>query len=177
MGRARPGRRDAAIVPLVIGLGNEHRGDDAAGLLVARRLGPRLVGIARTIELPSEGTRLLDLWDGGGLVVVVDAVSSGRPPGTVHRIEVGADPLRTPLGATSTHGLSIAEAVSLGQVLGRMPRRLIVFGVEGARFLTGTAVSEAVSDAVEGVAEAIEREIRRERTDAIAAEPGGRLDA
>ena len=70
--------------PLVIGVGNAARGDDAAGLLAARRLGG--------IELEGDPTALLDLFDGIDEAAVVDAVRSGAAPGTVHRFDVGAAP-------------------------------------------------------------------------------------
>lgn len=153
-GTADPGR------PLVIGIGNEHRGDDAAGLWVARRLRPRLEGRGEVLELSSEGTRLLDAWDGAGLVVVVDAVTSGRPVGTIHRMEVGPGPLPASLAATSTHGISLAQAVALGQALGRLPRRLLIFGLEGTRFAAGDELSPELRPAIEAVSAEVEALVR-----------------
>jgi len=149
-----------AGVPVVIGLGNEHRGDDAVGLLIARRLRSRLAGAGRVVELSSDGTGLLDLWDGLDLVVVVDAVTARRPPGTIHRIEVDDRPFPSSLRATSTHGVSLGEAVALGQALGRMPRRLVVYGVEGSQFITGGTITPDVSSAIERAVAAIEAEVR-----------------
>ena len=147
--------------PLVIGLGNEHRGDDAVGLLVARRVRPRVEGFGSVLELPNEATGLLDVWSGLGFVLVVDAVTSGRAPGTVHRIEVGSEPLALPFGMTSTHGFSLAEAVSLGQTLRRLPDRLVIYGVEAVSFLPGRSLSREVAAAIDGVAQRVEQEVRR----------------
>ncbi|MFY9717121.1 MAG: hydrogenase maturation protease [Thermoplasmata archaeon] len=155
-------RHGTTPLPVVIGLGNEHRGDDAVGLWVARRLGPRLAGAGRVLELSSEGTRLLDLWDGLDLVIVVDAVAAHGPPGTIYRIVVEDGPLPSTTGGTSTHGVSLAEAVALGRALGRLPRRLVLYGVAGSRFEVGGAMTPDVNAAIDRVAAAIEGEIRVE---------------
>jgi hydrogenase maturation protease len=145
--------------PIVIGLGNLFRGDDGVGLLVARRLRPRLDGRGSVVEASAEGAALLDLWNGRSLALVVDAVTTGAPPGTIHRIEVGTGPLPAALSATSSHAFSLAQAVALGQTLHRMPRRLVVYGVEALCFDPGTEISRPVAQAIPTVTRRIEREL------------------
>jgi hydrogenase maturation protease len=128
----------------VIGLGNAVRGDDAAGLIAARRLGG--------LEHEGDPLALLDLWEGAELVVVIDAVSSGADPGTLHRFDAVAGPLPARLrSSTSTHAVGLGEAIELARALGRLPARLVVYGIEGERFATGTALTPAVTAAVEAV--------------------------
>ena len=139
---------------LLIGLGNELRGDDAAGLLVAREARRRLGGAAdgaagvEVLELGGEPVGLLEAWDGAGRVVLADAVASGAAPGTVHRLDAAAAPLPAAFAGASTHALGLAEAIELGRSLGRLPRGLVVLGIEGADFATGAEPSEAVRGAV-----------------------------
>lgn len=67
---------------LIIGLGNPDRGDDVAGILVARGLAER--GI-ETVQHRGGTLDLIEIWDAASCAVVVDAVlSSAAPPGTVH---------------------------------------------------------------------------------------------
>jgi hydrogenase maturation protease len=115
--------------PLVIGVGNDRRGDDRSGLDVVRALALRLGGRAQLVECTRDITDLLELWSDREDVIVVDGVRSGRAPGTVVRFEVGPEGLPA-FGPTSTHGLSLSEAVGLGRTLGRYPRRLVVYGIE-----------------------------------------------
>jgi hydrogenase maturation protease len=130
---------------VVIGVGNAARGDDAAGLIAARRLGG--------LEHEGDPVALLDVWRGAELAVVIDAVSSGAEPGTVHRFDATSAPLPARLrGSTSSHALGLAEAIELGRTLGRLPGRLIVYGIEGERFEAGTELTPAVAAAVEAVA-------------------------
>jgi hydrogenase maturation protease len=128
---------------LVIGIGHEARGDDAVGLVVARKLKKmQLPGLA-VAEAQGDGAALLARWDGAPAVVLVDAASSGAAPGTVHRFEAHKGPLpRQVLRPTSSHALSAAAAVELARALGKLPPRLIVYGIEGKTFAPGAALSQ-----------------------------------
>jgi len=145
--------------PLVIGLGTEHRHDDRCGLDVVRSLRARRPVIARVVEGGDDATELLDLWDGVARVIVVDGMRSGRPAGTVHRFDV--DPARPPpsLPVTSTHGLSLNEAIGLGNALGRLPGALVVFGIEVADLTPGAGLSAPVAESVPRAVERIAAEI------------------
>jgi len=145
--------------PLVIGVGNEIRGDDAAGLRVTRELRPLVGDRARIVECPGGVTELLDLWEGQDRVYLIDALRSGGAPGSWLRIMVGDQPLPSSLAGTSTHGLSIASAVALGQILGRMPARLVVYGIEAARFDPGAELSPEVLVGIGQVTRALAEEL------------------
>ncbi|HYB78919.1 MAG TPA: hydrogenase maturation protease [Thermoplasmata archaeon] len=173
--RAAPAPPSPGRLPLIIGLGNDQRGDDGSGLEVARALRPRLAGRARIEECASEGIVLLDLWRDADQVLVIDAVVSGGVPGTVHRIEVGDGFSPGFHTATSTHGLSLAEAVALGQGLGCLPRHLVVYGIEVNQLDVGAGLSAPVARAVLETADRIEAEI--EATGASARPAGNRRDA
>jgi hydrogenase maturation protease len=148
----------------VIGIGNPLRGDDAVGLLVARRVRELAHPEVEVVELEGEPARLIDAWQGARLVVVVDAVKSDAQEGAVMRFDATAGPLPPSLSATSTHALGLGDAVEIARALDRLPERLIVFGVEGTRFQPGSDLSPAVAAAVQAVAEAVLRE--REPVDA-----------
>ncbi len=94
---------------------------------------------------------LLDRWVGADEVIVVDAVSSGAPPGTIHRLDPLAEPIQTALSQGSTHALGLAEAIELARALDRLPSSLAVYGIEGERFTAGEELSPAVARAVEHV--------------------------
>jgi hydrogenase maturation protease len=152
--------RARASVPLVIGVGNESRGDDAAGLRVSDQLRTMVGDRALVVDCLGGATELLDLWEGRGRVYLVDAVRSGGVPGSWRRVLVQAEPLPSSLAGTSTHGLSVASAVALGQTLGRMPEQLVVYGIEADRFDPGTDLSPEVRAGVERVAHALDEELR-----------------
>ena len=97
---------------LVIGTGNEHRGDDAAGLLAARSLrtliGHR--GPAEILEHRGDGAALIELWAGRSWVILVDAVRSAGSPGQVLRFDASDRPLEAEREHGSTHAFGPAVA-------------------------------------------------------------------
>jgi hydrogenase maturation protease len=145
----------------VIGIGNPLRGDDAIGLLVARRVRELADPEVEVIEMEGEPARLIDAWQGARLAVVVDAVKSEATEGTVIRIDATTDPLPPSLSAPSTHALGLGDAIEIARALDRLPPQLIVYAIEGTRFQAGSDVSPAVAAAGEAVAEAVVRELER----------------
>ena len=140
---------------LVIGVGNPYRRDDAAGRIAVRRLRPRVPGAVGTLEHDGEGAALMEAWREAELVILIDAVASRAPPGTVHRFDVRAGPLPAALVRDSTHAVGVPEAVELARALGRLPRRLIVYGIEGRAFDAGEGLSPEVERAVDGVVDSV----------------------
>ncbi|MEV4377349.1 hydrogenase maturation protease [Streptosporangium sp. NPDC049644] len=148
---------------IVIGIGNELRGDDAAGLEVARLLRGVLPPEIPVVENGGDPAELIEAWTGAGLAIVIDTVLSGAPPGTVRRSTVlgpaasSRDTHRTPpaLGHGSSHALGVADAVALGRTLRRLPRELALYTVEGADFGLGAPVTPAVRHAIGKLAETV----------------------
>lgn len=137
---------------LVVGLGNRWRGDDAAGLEVARMLNSSGV---RSVEYEGEPMGLLELWRDEPDVVLVDTVVSGAPLGTVHRRDMARERLPAGLRSSSSHHLGVGDAVELGRELGRLPERLQIIGIEGRDFDAGAAPGAEVQAAVERLAETL----------------------
>jgi len=143
---------------VVIGVGNPFRRDDGVGDVTVQRVrnllprGDRRVVVT---SLDGEPTRLLDAWGGAGLAIVIDAMRSGAAPGSIERIEVDLDSphpgvaLPAAASAGSTHSAGVGEAIGLGRVLGRLPGRLVVYGLEGADFGEGPGLSPEASCGVE----------------------------
>ncbi len=129
---------------LVIGVGNDWRGDDAAGLLVARRLAAMQLPGVTVCTVAQPGPELLDLWRRYAYVVLVDAVVTGSPPGTVHVFDVTATPLPATLRVRSSHAFGLAQAVELARALGALPPRLLLYGIEIGSYEQGAAVSSPV---------------------------------
>lgn len=129
---------------LVIGVGNPTRGDDAAGLEVARRL--------RTVPATEQvggSLELMDLWSQADDVVIVDAARSGAPVGTVHRFDAAAQRLPATTLATSTHSIGVSQAVELARALKRLPPSLTVYGIEVGDLSPGAGLSPEVSASID----------------------------
>jgi hydrogenase maturation protease len=147
---------------VVIGVGNSLRGDDGAGLEVARRLGPGALRArveVRTHE--GEALGLLELWAGARAAIIVDAVRSGAPPGTLHRFDVSARSTAVRVKSfSSTHALDVCEAVEFARALGRLPATVVLLAVEGRSFAAGCGLSPEVQRGLAGLTRAVAREAR-----------------
>jgi hydrogenase maturation protease len=140
---------------IVIGVGNAWRGDDGAGLAVARRLRELSPTGVEVREIEGDATALMDVWAGADRVVVVDAGQSGAPPGTVRRFDVCAAALPARLLRSSTHAFGVPDAIELARALGRLPATVDVYAIEGASFAAGDGLTLPVERAAEALAVAL----------------------
>ena len=150
----------ASAPRLIIGCGNLDRGDDAAGLLAARRLRALGVAAGREVrEAPRDPLALLDLWVGAPAVILIDAVViDAGAPGRITTWDVRAAPLPPELQPCSTHAFGVAQTVELARALDRLPPRLILYAIAGRNFALGAQPSPEVLAAVEEVAQTIRRD-------------------
>ncbi|HET9324105.1 MAG TPA: hydrogenase maturation protease [Gaiellaceae bacterium] len=142
------------MATLVLGIGNAWQGDDAAGLVTARRMRGLAPAGVDVRELEGEPVSLVEAWGGAESVFIVDAVRSGAAPGTVHRLDATDEPLPATLSAASTHTLGVGEAIELARALGRLPARIVLYGIEAESIAAGADLTPAVA---RGVDEAVER--------------------
>ena len=142
----------------MIGVGNALRGDDAAGLAVARQVRATAPAWITVLEHSGEPASLLELLRDARAAVVVDAIASGMAPGTVRRIDARRAPLPAALGSASTHGIGVAEAIELGRALDRLPDRLVLFCVEGEDFGHQQGVGPEVERSLVAIAAAVTAE-------------------
>jgi hydrogenase maturation protease len=143
---------------LVIGLGNDYRGDDAVGHVVARRLKAIPGDTVRVLEESGEGAALIETWKGADFVILIDAVHSGGTPGTIYRFDAKTN-LPGSFFHYSTHAFSVAEAVELARALNQLPRRLVVYGIEGENFDSGVGLSREVEAAADEVLRSVKEEL------------------
>ncbi len=133
---------------LIIGIGNEYRGDDAAGLLVIRKLRNYDLKGIEVIENNGDGADLIEKWTGRKNVILIDAVQSGSKPGTIHEFSASDSILPSEQFKFSTHLFSVQQAIYLSASLGNLPQELTIYGIEAASFDSGTQISAEVEIAV-----------------------------
>ncbi|MGM0595120.1 MAG: hydrogenase maturation protease [Pseudomonadota bacterium] len=117
-------------VTLILGVGSPVAGDEA-GMVAVERLrtaGLSLAGpvVWRVLERP--GVSLLEAWRGAAQVVLIDALQTDTPGEPVRRIEPAL--LQAEAGALSVHSAGVAEALALAEVLGELPSRLWIYGID-----------------------------------------------
>jgi hydrogenase maturation protease len=141
----------AAEKTLIIGLGNPLVTDDSVGLRVIEQVKPRLAD-RDDVEVAEDywgGLRLMERMIGFDRAIVVDAIQTGSPPGTIH--------LLTPEGiatqrSASAHDVNLATALEFGRSAGaHLPEnsRIRLVGIEAADTLTfGERCTPAVEAAI-----------------------------
>ena len=145
--------------PLIIGLGNEYRSDDAVGRVVARKLHAESLDGVRILEETGEGATLIEAWRGADFVILIDAVHSGGEPGAIYRIDANEHGVPRRFFHYSTHAFSVAEAVEMARALGQLPRRLVIYGIEGKNFVSGVGLSPVIQKAAEETAHRVKAEL------------------
>ncbi len=172
---------------LILGLGNVICGDDGLGVAAVERL-------ARTYELPAGaealdggtlGLSLLAHVTGADDLLLVDAVRTGAPPGTLVRL-AGDDVAPAVRERLSVHQIGVADLLDAMRLLGEVPRRVVLLGLVPETLELGLGRSPAVAARIDELVAAVAREaaalghpLRRRPADAPLAPRGDRraLDA
>jgi hydrogenase maturation protease len=155
------------ITPIcVCGVGSPF-GDDRIGWQAIDRLEKSAFlrklppGRVITCRCDRPGPRLLELLRGAEVAIIVDAIFSGAPPGTIKCILANSmATLRSPF---STHGLDLASTLVLGEALGQLPSQIFIYGVEisPARVnLPNDALSPALTAIIPALVKAIETKVK-----------------
>jgi len=155
---------------LVLGLGNPLIADDSIGLRVVAELKNRLAD-RPNVEVGEDywgGLRLMERMVGYDRVIVVDAICTGSPPGTIHRLTPDGIPTKK---SNSAHDISLPMALALGRKAeAPLPRNedIRLIGIEAEDVLTFSdqctpAVAAAIPRAVDVVLEELETLCRNKR--------------
>ena len=114
---------------LVLGLGNDILGDDAVGLVAARRLRGHCAAEVDVVEAAESGLGLLDFLEGRSHALLLDAILTGRhPAGTV--LEFSRKDFNATSGP-SPHYTGLPELLRLAECLAiPVPTDLCVLAME-----------------------------------------------
>jgi hydrogenase maturation protease len=153
---------------LIAGVGNVLRVDDAFGVEVARRLADlTLPDGVRVVETGIAGIALVqELQEGWDVLIVVDAVDHGRPPGTVMFIEpdvldVSALSVNDRSDLLADMHLATPErSMMLARALGVLPPSVLMVGCQIADpDAVGQGMTGPVAAAVDVAVEEIQRHL------------------
>jgi hydrogenase maturation protease len=156
----------------VVGIGNAWASDDGLGPEIVRRLQAeyrmdeqgygaiRPAPAVTFVVLPQAGVELIDLMERCEVLILVDAMAGGLPPGAVYREEWQPGLLASRgMEWASSHGLGLREVLNLAATLGKLPSRVILWGLEIASTTSGHGLSAPVASAVPGIVEQLKREL------------------
>ena len=132
-------------------------GDDSLGLEIIKRLEAR-GGCPCPLRSLAHPLALMEILETAGAVLLVDAVSSHMPPGSLHWVPLSSSEIeiRT-LASLSSHGWGFAQTLELANALGRRIPRLVILGIEIGTVGVGEPRSPAVEQTMEMVLERFPR--------------------
>jgi hydrogenase maturation protease len=149
---------------LVLGIGNILLRDEGVGVVVARRIeAARAAGDdvvpwdCRVVDGGTLGLDLLPMIGEADRVVMVDAVNLGQAPGTVTVLR--NETVQAALsGHVSPHQIGVGDLVAAARLMGTMPPRLTLVGIQPGEIAIGLELTESVAAAVDVAIEAVRRE-------------------
>lgn len=147
---------------LVLGIGNLIMADDGVGVRVVRQLADRYL-IPEGVTLLEGGTLGLNLLpdlQGVGRLLVVDALETGGPPGTMKRLEGDDIPLIFET-VFSPHELGLRDLLTVAALMGEAPAEVVLWGIQPERVDLGEELSASVAARMDELMESVASELRR----------------
>jgi len=147
----------------VFALGNVLMGDDGVGPAVVRGF-EAAYAVPPDVDVVDLGTPGLDLlpWLGDvDRVILVDAVKSDRPPGTVLVYDKNDIMRHAPMPRIGPHDPGVKAALFALEFAGRAPREVVLVGIVPATTAIGLELSPAVLAAVPAAIEQVAAALRR----------------
>jgi hydrogenase maturation protease len=136
---------------LVLGLGNTLLTDDGVGPALVEQLSggkDQWNGQVEFVDGGTQGLALLGQFAGRRALIILDALTTGAAPGTIHRFTLPQLRTVTPVRGASAHEGNAGELLHAAELLGELPDRLFVVGVEPQEIRTGFGLSSSVKDAL-----------------------------
>ena len=134
---------------VVLGIGNTILTDEAAGVRVVEALerGYALPANVLAIDGGTSGMEMIEDLSDLDFLIVVDVVKTGAAPGAVVKID-GADIPVFFRSKLSPHQIALPDVLASLELLGTMPREIIVLGVEPISLELGMEMTTTVAERI-----------------------------
>ena len=144
---------------LIIGVGNEVLGDDAAGIVIARLLYEKVK--SEDIDFQEAclaGWRCIDFLKGYDKIIIIDALyDKNKPVGVCCKIDI---PSHIPLNVQSSHSTGFFEALELARQSGAVSLdKIALYGIIARNiFEFSEQISQELSEKIPGIVDEIIQE-------------------
>lgn len=146
---------------LVLGIGNLLLQDEGLGVRALERLTQDYC-VPSTIQAVDGGVMGLDLLpylEALPTLLVIDAVQTGQPPGTLVRLEGDAIPAALAL-KMSMHQAGLQELLATSRLQGTLPPKVVLWGMEPANVDWGLDLSVPVAAGLDALVQAVVGELQ-----------------
>ena len=153
---------DEVVAPvLVLGLGNILLQDEGVGVRVIERL-KQQYEFPDDVELMDGGTAGMALYEhiiDRDRLIVVDAVKTGRPPGSL--VTLADDEVPSFFQSkVSPHQLALSDLLAVLKLTGEQPASITVIGVEPQSLDIGLELSELIAARVDTLVNGVVEQLR-----------------
>ena len=147
---------------VVLGVGNVLMADEGVGPHAITTLERRFETPGETLFIDGgcSAMELLDDMAGADLLLIVDAVASGKAPGTLVRLE-GEEVPRFFTTKLSPHQVGIADVLATLSMIDEPPKETIIIGVEPSELTLRMELSAPVAAAMPSVIDEVVGELGR----------------
>jgi hydrogenase maturation protease len=140
---------------LILGVGNILLSDEGIGVRVIEHLQTQdLPGDIELVDGGTAGADLIDVLADRKTVIIIDAIQSNRPAGTILRLTPDDLKLQEDC-ALSLHDLDIPQTLKMTKMLNCAPGKVICFGVVPAYITPGMELSQTLAPLVPKIAELV----------------------
>lgn len=145
---------------VVIGLGNPLMGDDGLGLAALEQLraGWRLSPSVELVDGGTWGLTLLPVIEAAERVLLIDAIDTGGPPGTLHVLEHAQIP-RYLATKISPHEVDLRDVLALAELRRTLPQDTVAIGLQPAAITLSSELSDVVRLQLDALVTAVTRRL------------------
>lgn len=137
---------------LVLGIGNLVMSDDGAGVHVVRKLLEtyRFPENVKVVDGGTLGLDLLPMLENVTNLILVDAVNTGAPPGTLVRMYGEELPIALET-KVSPHQMGLKDLLAVSELMGHKPCEMVLIGVQAGSVEMGTEMTAEVNATIDGM--------------------------
>ena len=116
----------------VLGLGSPILTDDGVGVHIVQELMKETLPLSVTLTIGGTGgAALLDMIEDCDRLIIVDAIQTGAPPGTIHELSLNDIKTIQPIHFGFLHGIDFFTSIQLKKKFHqKVPPEIIVIAVE-----------------------------------------------
>lgn len=157
-----PGEGNDLRPIVIIGVGNITRSDDGLGPLCISKLAKdsEVLEGADVYDAGLKAFQILECLDGRKKAIIIDAISKGAEPGTIHRYDFLLNEMEQDDEIPVTmHDFTFFETIQIGKEIYDLPEKYVILGMEPKSLELGLDLSREVEYGIPGLIEMVKKEL------------------
>jgi hydrogenase maturation protease len=144
---------------LILGVGNLLLTDEGLGIHAVRKLfeNPALPADVEVVDGGTAGLGLLYYLEDVNRLVIIDAVETGGPPGTMVRLSGEQIPVYMAM-KVSPHEITLPDFLAAAKLRDLYPQEVIVWGIQPQSLEVGVDLSPVVAEKLDELVENVIQE-------------------